>query len=186
MAGPNQGLTQVVFLISTHSISGQIDLGERRLSDWLNVTSETMIHLQDAWISRLGDPRKVLARAPSMIVRRQCILAAFEVTQKTGPSANRFYKYVKKQSHKVFILVDGMEITGYVHTLSSLDLAALTAPHAERFLPITDARATLVVTDRYAIEQKALLVSVEQIKSISAMPDEPSAKAATESARAAS
>jgi hypothetical protein len=172
-----QNACEVVFLTSTHSISGQLDLGDRRLSDWLNTSPELMIRLRDVRIAHLCDLKRTAARCPTTLVRRSSVVAAFEAARPSGPSGRRLYSYVQKHRHAVCIVVDGMDVSGHVHTLGSLDLGALVGPNAERFLPVTEARVTLTATDRYLIEQKALLVSVEHIKAISAVPEEAGGKA---------
>ncbi len=166
----------VVLLTTTHSLSGQLDVGEQRLSDFLNIDQGSTILLRDATIAELYHPGKPIARTEVAVVRRSGIALVFEMSARAVSPTKRFYSYKTKQEHAVLLALDGMEIRGKVHTAGSLDLRSLFPSSGDRFLPLTSARVTLFGSDRYVIEQDAIIVNTQHVKFACEMPEQPSEK----------
>ena len=156
----------VVVLTARHSITGDLLFRDQRLSDFLNDRRETVISLRNARVARLREPGKILQQHPAAVVPKAWAVVVFEPPQKAIPPARRLYGYVQKQMHEVFLVMEGMEIRGLLHTTSDLDLRrVLTAP-GESFLPLTKAVVTLDANERYVIEQEAVMVNANLIRYI--------------------
>jgi hypothetical protein len=156
----------VVILTARHSISGELRLYDQRLSDHLNDRRDTTITLRDTQIARLTDPGKVIAKNDMAVIPKAWIVVAFEPPQKAIPPAKRFYGYVRKQTHEVFMVLEAMEVRGTLHTTSALDLRRIITNSTEAFLPLTKAAVILGVNDRYVIEQEAVMVNASLIRYI--------------------
>lgn len=157
---------KMVVLTARHSISGELLFRGQRLSDFLNDRRETMISLRDAQVARLNEPGKILQQYPAAVVPKVWAVVIFEPPQKAIPPAYRFYGFVKKQAHEVFMVMEGMEVRGTLHTTADLDLRRILTGYGEPFLPLTKAVVTLDANDRYIIEQDAIMVNANLIRYI--------------------
>jgi hypothetical protein len=155
---------QVVLLTARHSITGELFLRDQRLSDYMNDRRETMVTLQTATVARLNDPGKILQQHTLAVVPKSWVVVAFEPPQKAIPAAHRFYGYIKKQTHDVFLVLEGMELRGILHTVGELDPRRFLGATTDTFLPITSAVITLYASDRYIIEQAAVMVNATLIR----------------------
>ena len=97
---------------------------------------------------------------------RPMLQTIFEPPQKAIPPAKRFYGYVRKQAHEVFVVMEGMEIRGVLHTTGDLDLRRVITTSGESFLPLTKAVVTLDANERYVIEQEAIMINANLIRYI--------------------
>jgi hypothetical protein len=161
----------IVVLTARHSISGELRFTDLRLSDYLNDRRETTITLRNAQVARLDDPGKVIHKSEEAVIPKTWAIVAFEPPQQAIPPAKRFYGYVRKQTHQVFMVLEAMEVSGILHTTSDLDLRRLITSSTETFLPLTQAVVKLAVNDRYMIEQAAVMVNAHLIRYIGGMEE---------------
>jgi hypothetical protein len=157
---------QVVILTARHSVSGEIQLQDQRLSDFLNDRRDTSMRLLDTRVARLNDLSKIIQRNAEAVILKALISVAFEPPQKAIPPSKRLYGYVRKQQYDVFLMLEGMEVQGILHTAGELDLRRFLVASTESFLPITRATVYLDANDRYVIEQDAILVNARLIRYI--------------------
>jgi hypothetical protein len=165
---------QVVVLTTRHSITGDLLFRDQRLSDFLNDRRDTVISFRNVQIARLTEPGKVLQKHPAAVVPKSWVAVAFEPPQKAIPQEKRFYGYVRKQEQPVFMMLEGMEIRGVLHTAGDLDLRRVLAGGVgEMFLPITKAVVTLFPKERYVIEQQAIMVNSTLVRYIAKIEGTP-------------
>lgn len=157
---------QVVILTARHSISGEMHLQDQRLSDFLNDRRDTSMRLLDTQVARLNDPSKIIQRNADAVVLKSMVAVAFEPPQKAIPPSKRLFGYVRKQQYEVFLILEGLEVHGILHTTGDLDLRRFLATTPDSFLPITRATVYLDANDRYVIEQDAILVNARLIRYI--------------------
>jgi hypothetical protein len=156
----------VVLLTANHSIAGELLFRGQRLSDFLNDRRETAVSLLDASVARLDEPGKILQKHPAAVVPKLWVVAAFEPPQTAIPPGHRFSGYVKKEAHDVFLVMEGMEVRGTLHTAGDLDLRRVLTVPEHTFLPITKAVVMLESNRKYIIEQDAIMVNSARIKYI--------------------
>jgi hypothetical protein len=156
---------QVVIFTHEHSISGEIFLRDRRLSDFLNDRRDTSILVRNASVARLENPARVLERTGVSSIPKSGIVLAFEPPQPTQPTPPRFIKY-PKEKFEVFLIMDGMEARGEIHVQGSLDLVHVLAETAQSFLPITQASVTIQANPNVLLRQEAILVNTQRVRFI--------------------
>ncbi len=157
---------QVVILTARHSISGETQLQDQRLSDFLNDRRDTSMRLLNTQVARLDEPSKIIQRNAEAVILKSMVGVAFEPPQKAIPTAKRLYGYVRKQQYDVFLVLEGMEVHGILHTAGELDLRRFLAASSDSFLPITHATVYLDANDHYVVEQDAILVNARAIRYI--------------------
>ena len=166
--------TNVVILTYNHSISGRVRLTDQRLSDLLNDRREVVIRVQDAAVTRLVHPAKVVDHQKVAVVDKEHVLLVFESAEHKVASSTRQFAFSAKRPHSVFMLVHSIEVSGMVHTSGSLDvldLHRLVAVSGEHFIPITDAKVALPIFDFK--KEAGVLVNVHHIHYIAKLPPPP-------------
>lgn len=161
----------VVCLTARHSIAGDLVLQDQRLSDFLNDRRDTAFTLSNTRIARLSDPSRVLEQHAESVVPKAWVVVAFEPPQKAIPQGKRLFGYVQKQRYQVYLILEGMEVRGTLHTPGGLDLRRLLATSGDGFLPITQAVVNLYDNDKYIIEQDAIMVNSRLVRYVGAMPE---------------
>ena len=156
----------IVALTSRHSMTGELLFRGQRLSDFLNDRRDTVISLRNVQVARLNEPGKILQQHPAAVLPKAWVLVIFEPPQKGIPPNKRLYGYVKKLMHEVFLVMEGIEIRGTLHTTADLDLRRILTGQSESFLPLTKAVVTLDANERYIIEQDAIMVNANLIRYI--------------------
>ena len=157
---------QVVILTARHSISGEMQLQDQRLSDFLNDRRDTSMRLLNTQVARLNDPSKIIQRNAEAVILKSMVGVAFEPPQSAIPPSKRLYGYVRKQQYDVFLTLEGMEVHGILHTTGELALRRFLAATTDSFLPITHATVYLDANERYVIEHDAILVNARLIRYI--------------------
>jgi hypothetical protein len=155
-----------VIFTPSHSITGILGARDQRLSDLLNDTRESIVRLRAAKISRHIDPTRIVAEHPTAIIPKDEIAIAFEPALREVPSSKRLYSFVRKQQSQIFIVLDGFEVSGSIHTLGSstpFDIRELITIEKPRFLPVTKARISFAGDDRYLINREAIIVNIQRI-----------------------
>ena len=101
---------QVIIFTPRHSISGEIVLREKRLSDHVNDRADFAIFLRNVSISRLEEPGTVLHKLMNAVIPKHGIILLFEPPQQAAPPSQRFFTYVETVKNDVFLVVDSMEV----------------------------------------------------------------------------
>lgn len=156
-----------VIFTEFHSITGTVAAQDRRLSDLLNDSRESVIHLRDSQVSRHTNPGVIIAQHPLSIVPKESITIAFEAGPREASSTKRLYSFVRKQPHRIFIALDGFEVNGLMHTLGKIDpkdIQQLITMQKDNFLPVTEANVTFATDEQYQFKRDSIIVNVKRIR----------------------
>ncbi len=155
---------QVVIFTYRHSLMGELSLKDKRLSDHINERVDSMLVLRNVSVTRLEEPAKVLYTLPSAAVPKSGIVLVFEPPQTSIPPSNRFYGYIKKEKYEVFLIMDGMEVRGLLHTQGNLEFRRVMVNPPDTFLPITQATVVMEANRSLVVRQEAILVNSQRIR----------------------
>lgn len=172
---------EVVFFTPSHSISGELTLSNRRLSDFLNDRRESGVIVRKTAVARLSEPGKIIEQHPTAAISKSSIVIAFEPSQKVAEmAARRLSGFVSKKTYEVFLAMEGMDVRGFVHATSDLDLQRLVATPSESFFALTQPVITLHANDRYVIKPEATVVNVHHVRYAGRVEPRPNAEAEAE------
>lgn len=157
---------QVVLFTARHSITGELVLKDKRLSDHINERVETMLNLKNVSVARLEDPAHILHKMQAAVVPKSAIILVFEPPQKAIPPSNRFFGYIQKDKHEVFLIMDSMEVRGVLHTQANPDFRRVLVNSPDAFLPITQATVQLEGSRVLTIRQDAILINTQRVRFI--------------------
>lgn len=155
---------QIVIFTYRHSLTGELTLKDKRLSDYINERVDTMLIMRNVSVARLEDPANILYTTPSAVIPKAGIVLVFEPPQKAIPPSKRFFGYVKKEKYEVFLILDGMEVRGALHTTGSLDFRHILINAPDAFLPITEATVMMEANRKLVVRQDAILVNSQRIR----------------------
>ncbi len=167
---------QVVVFTHRHSITGELVLKDKRLSDHINERVDTMLNLRNVTVARLEDPAHILHRMTTAVIPKAGIVIIFEPPQEAVPPSNRFFGYIKKDKHEVFLVLDGMEVHGVMHTQNNPDFRRVLANSPEAFIPITQATVRLDANPSLVIRQEAILVNITRLRFVGKIDAKPQAE----------
>lgn len=156
-------MLRIAVLTSMHFITGEVDPGGQRLSDYLGNLLLATVKLTDGAIARIGEPNEAVARHDELMIPGRDIVLGFE--QLPRATSARSGPVVQKHPHSVFLVSDPVEIEGTVHALSAthLDMKEMLTTLADRFLPVTDATVTICAGQRYRLRLPAVMVNARRL-----------------------
>ena len=163
--------TAITVLTRSHSISGQVDLRNRRFSDMLNDKRESALMVNEATLARLVNPENPIRRQQLMIVPKNEIALAFEEATEAARPRN-LYAYVRKAAHDVLLTLDGVEISGCMHTngpLNDLALYEFVVTGAGDFFPVTEATVSFGEHEHQTVKSSTVLVNRRRVHMISSV-----------------
>jgi len=155
---------KVVIFTNRHSITGELVLKDKRLSDHINERVDTMLALRNVSIARLENPARVLHYMQTAVVPKSAIVLIFEPPQQAIPPSNRFFGYIKKEKYEVFLILDGMEVRGVLHTQPNPDFRVVLVNSPDAFLPITQTTIRLEANPEMRILQDAILINTLRVR----------------------
>jgi len=155
---------QIVIFTYRHCITGETVLKDKRLSDHVNERVDTMLALRNVTVARLENPAHILHRMVTAVVPKTGIVLIFEPAQKAIPPSNRFFGYIKKEKHEVFLIMEGMEVRGVLHTQLNPDFRGILFNSLDAFLPITQATIHLEANPGMTIHQEAIMINNQRIR----------------------
>jgi hypothetical protein len=155
---------QIVIFSNRHCITGEMVLKDKRLSDHINERVDTMLSLRNVTIARLENPAHILHKMVTAVVPKTAIVIIFEPPQQAIPPSNRFFGYIKKEKYEVFLVMDGMEVRGILHTQPNPDFRGILVNSPDAFLPITQATIRLEANPTMVIHQEAILINCQRVR----------------------
>lgn len=151
----------VTLVTHEHLLSGVLVTFGERLLDILNGRLTDMLSINDVQISRVGLTAKVDVGLPSATVRKLSIdLVILRATAHEAPE-KRWYSYVEKQPHRIFLTLPGCHVAGTVRLTRTPQPAMAVLQQCDDFMPITG--ATVTMADGEALQAQVVMVRRESI-----------------------
>ncbi len=155
-------LTTADFITMTHRISGQVQTGNKPLSDLLNDRSQSYLLVFNLYVSRLDRPGEIGSHAPVAYLSKErisfVIVPAREVRL---PDSGRF----TSQNYEVLAILPGFEIRGRFAGPPRFDLRTFSPAILDQFIIIMDATAQIIALPDVTFQGEAILVNRAQMES---------------------
>jgi hypothetical protein len=157
-------LTYAEFYTNRRRISGAVDTGRHRLSELLNNTLHSYLPVRDMSVLRLDGSRPDYASAPDGsagfvqgLLRKASVQCVVIVAEPPRPA--RLHLYVAKTPVPVWLALPWTEVTGTLHLSGTNDPFAYLRERSEEFLPVSNARLTVLQGLPDPIEASAVIVN---------------------------
>jgi len=126
-----------------HIIRGNLNSPDERMSDILNIKSESSILLQDVLVTRLPNLNDIppIKFLDAHIEKRYILFACptqDDITQKS------MYRKAARLPYDVCVLIPGFEIIGTIHLTEKFDTRRVLVSRPDDFIPLTNAMARYV------------------------------------------
>jgi hypothetical protein len=132
-------------LTDTHRISCRIEAGNWGTFGLLNDPNASVFEIEDAYISRLAQPAKILEHHPMLYVAKATLsLVLIARREELGPQGLARGGYTHIVPFPVLITTSAFEIHGQLEQPGKLDVSALLGTGTGKF--ITAYQATVVAT----------------------------------------
>lgn len=154
-------LTTADFITATHRISGQVQTGNRPLSDLLNDRSQSYLLVFNLYVSRLDRPGEIGAYAPVAYLSKEKICFVIVPAREVRlPETGRF----TSQKYEVLAILPGFEIRGSFAGPPRFDLRAFSPAILESFIAVMDATVQIIGLPDVTFHGEAILVNRAQME----------------------
>jgi hypothetical protein len=147
-----------------HVLMGTVEIGRRRLSDYLNDAGVDLVVLEEAWIGDLVQPDAPPGRlSPANFRKQDVILAA--ALDRLEPAAMRS-GYVRTTTISIGASAGPYYVTGDVHLPpgTRFDIRRLFGAGSRTFVPVTNAKLTHLASPTTDAPHPVLLVRADLVE----------------------
>lgn len=153
---------EVQFFTLNHVIRGFIDTPGDRLTDILNIKTETALYVAKAQLFRL----MVTGRTPPILIpdlrlEKSFILAALPI--ESDMTHRSLFRKVARTSYEMTVLLPNYELRGKVSMSERLDLRRGLAPRPEDFIPMTDATLVYGPSPQITIRANTIIFNKQHV-----------------------
>ncbi|MGH2797139.1 MAG: hypothetical protein ACRDM0_05600 [Thermoleophilaceae bacterium] len=166
-----------VLLTSSRTVTGTLEHGEHRLSDALNSSLTSVLHVTSATLGRLGNPQANEPVSVAVVPKAQAALILVQ-DELRRPEEKRLNPYASKRTSELLVLISGLRLRGQAHVgahLDPLELQRQLAAGGDRFVVLTDAWLALDVEGETERHVGLAMLNARHIQFVAALSAEPTA-----------
>ena len=161
------------FYTYDHVVRGFIDTPQERLSDFLNIKTETAIVIRDAQVSRLlGMGKTPPTELSEARIEKHSILFAFPAQQ--DMTQKSLYRRANRLVYLVDVLLPNFLLTGYVYLTEKFEIRRVLLSRPEDFIPLTDVTATYSLYPSVSIKKGIIVFNKTLMVMIGHQPGQES------------
>jgi len=135
-------MVQTILITREHVFAATVVAKGRRLLDLLNDSLTGYVQAQEAQVFRGLDMQQPIASFPTAQVHKSALSMVILIQDEHEAPLSRFYGYVQKIPHRVFVAVPGYEVEGQLHLPPATKPTAVVLQDLEPFFPVTQAKLT--------------------------------------------
>lgn len=170
------GIEVEVYTID-HVIRGSIEMAGERMSDVLNLKTESALTLTRAEVSRLLNVTKSPPRRfPVVRIEKSNLLFARPV--ESDLTHKSLYRRAIRQGYEIFVSLPNFELRGTIHLTERLDIRRVLVVRPEDFIPLTDVLATYVLYPQVTFLASTIVFSKSRVIFVGERPPTEEAPAA--------
>jgi hypothetical protein len=159
-----RGFVAADFLAHDYRISGEVNVRTRPLADTLNDPTTDYIEIENIYVSPIQNPADIKAHYQVGSLRKENISKVILSREEDGLSKTSTYgSYIGYTLRPVFLTVPGFEVRGLLEVAPKIELRAFMATYAERFIPITEATATVSLNPNIRFQGGIILVNKQRV-----------------------
>ena len=151
-------LLEGVFYTSDFVVHGFLDSPLERLSDFLNMKTDTTVVLYDVRVSRLLN----LTKSPAMVipeVRLDKNSILFTVPIEGEKTQASFYRRANRLVYPVKVFMPGFLLVGSIHLMEKFEIRRVLLGRQEDFIPLTDVTANYLLNPAAFISKNIMIVN---------------------------
>lgn len=159
-----RGFVTADFLADDYRISGDVNVRTKPLADSLNDVNTDYIQTENVYVSSIHVPADIKASYHTGSLLKSNVSMVVLARQEDGLSkSTTFGSYIGYTLRPVFMTVPGFEVRGMLETAPKTDIRTYMVTYAERFIPVTEATATVTLNPTILFQGGMILVNKEQV-----------------------
>jgi len=165
-----------------HVIRGLLETAGERLSDILNIKTESAVHLRNVEVTRILNVGKAPPLRLSLVrLEKDSVLFGIPVAER-DITQKSLYRRAARQSYEILVFLPNFELRGFIHLTERLDLRRVLVVRPEDYVPLTDATATFVLHPQVVMRAATVVFNKRHVALIS--EPNPTGEAGTPPAQA--
>lgn len=156
-----QGFVTADFLAHNYRISGEVNVRTRPLADSLNDPTTDFISVEHIYVSPIQNPADIKASYTNGSLLKENISMVVLAREEDGLSKTTTYgSYLGGYTlRSVFLTVPGFEVRGFLEMSAKADVRTYMTTSADRFIPVTEANASVSLSPSIRFEGGMILVN---------------------------
>jgi hypothetical protein len=156
-----------------YRILGRVKPGGVGLFSFINVPTHSYIVIEDAHMTRVQHPGKMVARNTKIwLVKRDIVAVVVSGKGEIGPAAVARRGYASTDSHRVLISLAGYELTGTIETAGKFQFGSVMFEGDRLFSALYDAELIHTTNPLMKASSSALLYNRARVESMALLPQE--------------
>ncbi len=146
------------FFTHSYRISGQVNTGNKRLSEMLNEGLTSYLELSKAFVSRINRPSEIIATHAVSALRKDGILFVVLAAPEQRTTGRTTYRFAPRRRYDVFLTVPSFEIEGYLEMAGKVDLKTVLVMQGA-FLSLSESEARLSSLAEISFNGEEILIN---------------------------
>jgi hypothetical protein len=161
-----RGMLTADFFTHSYRISGRIGVGASGIYGILGDKTSIYMELEDAYVSRINDPAKIVAHYGLSALRKERISFIVLNRREEGVSVVRgVTRYTQTKSYPVFCTVPFFEIRGKIEVHGKIDtLTSVLVQAMGQFFPIFESTASASLFPDVGFTGEAIIVNKDAVE----------------------
>jgi len=152
-----------------HVIRGSIEMAGERMSDVLNLKTESALTLTNVEVSRLLNVKKSPPlHLPVVRIEKSNLLFALPVERDLTHKS--LYRRAVRQGYELAVFLPNFELQGTIHLTERLDIRRVLVVRPEDFIPLTEAMATYVLYPQITFQASTIVFNKSKVIFIGERP----------------
>jgi len=171
-----RGFVTADFLAHNYRISGEVNVRSRPLADSLSDPTSDYIDVDNIYVSPIHDPADIKASYPHGSLLKTNVSMVVVAREEDGLSkATTYGDYLGRYTLRpVFLTMPGFEVRGFLEMAAKGDIRTYMVGHAERFIPLVEAKATVTRNPAIRFEGGMILANRQGVGIICMAEEEES------------
>jgi hypothetical protein len=154
---------EVELFTADHVIRGFLDSPGERLSDILNIKTQTSLFLTDVEMSPLiSVGRTAPSKFSQAMIEKSTVLFAIPVVQDITHKS--IYRRAVRRNFVVHLAMPSFVLEGTIHLTESLDIKKVFVTRPEDFIPITEARAIYTLNPKIDLRSNTIVFNKHNVQ----------------------
>jgi hypothetical protein len=159
--------TLVEFFTQQYRIVGRLRMGGQRLTDLLNDELSSSVELREVQVTRLINPKEVVAAHTSALLEKKGIMFAIGREEEGIEATERsYFKRVDTTKWDVFMTIPSFELSGRMHVRGTGDLRTTLLTWTGQFIPVTNAKAVFTLFPEVSFVSDVVIVNKSHIEAV--------------------
>jgi hypothetical protein len=156
---------------TSHRLLGRVSPAGHGLFSFMNMPTASSVELENAILSRLHQPNRLVARYQTLyLVKHEIVAVLLSSKAEIGPTGVLRSGYIGRESQWVHVVLGGYELRGKIETSGKFNFGSYMFEGDTIFLPMYDAELTAILFPKIQAEAPAMMFNRRMVDAMGLMP----------------